>query len=161
AAAASLVPLAILVAIYYRMSHFERSFPFAAVALIMAALYGYAADMLNRRDPRPGLMIATAALACSGLASPALALTFPLGKGWVTVALALMGPGIAWVAEKRPLPVLRWTISVIAGLLIARITWDPRIMGPNVGTTPIFNWLLYGYGVPAVALWVTGHILRK
>src|SRR5262249_39049608 len=91
----------------------------------------------------------------------ALALTFALEKGWLTVALALMAPGIAWVAEKRPLPVLRWTISVIAGLLIARITWDPRIMGPNVGTTPIFNWLLYGYGVPAGALWVTGHILRK
>src|SRR5262249_19553966 len=25
----------------------------------------------------------------------------------------------------------------------------------------IFNWLLYGYGVPAAAFWLAGHLLRK
>jgi uncharacterized membrane protein len=37
----------------------------------------------------------------------------------------------------------------------------PRIVGYDVGTTPIFNWLLYGYGVPALAFWVGGHLLRQ
>jgi uncharacterized membrane protein len=161
AATAGLAPIAILIALYYRLDHFERSLPFAAAALLMAAVYGTATETLDRREPRPGVMVATAVFACSALASLALALTLALEKGWLTVALALMAPGIAAVAEKRPLPVLRWAIAVIAGHLMARIAWDPRIVGPDVGTTPIFNWLLYGYGIPAAAFWAAGHILRK
>ena len=49
-----------------------------------------------------------AIFATGAVAALALALTFALEKGWLTVALALMVPGIAWVAEKRPLPLLRW-----------------------------------------------------
>jgi uncharacterized membrane protein len=30
-----------------------------------------------------------------------------------------------------------------------------------VGTRPIFNWLLYGYGIPAIAFWLAGHLLRR
>ena len=41
------------------------------------------------------------------------------------------------------------------------IGYEPRIVGSDVGTTPIFNWILYGYGIPAVAFWVAGHLLRK
>ncbi len=29
--------------------------------------------------------------------------------------------------------------------------WDPTIAGGNPGVTPVFNWLLWGYGVPALA----------
>ena len=41
-----------------------------------------------------------------------------------------------------------------------RIGYEPRIVA-DVGTTPIFNWILYGYGVPALAFWVAGWLLRK
>jgi uncharacterized membrane protein len=30
-----------------------------------------------------------------------------------------------------------------------------------VGTTPFFNWLLYGYGVPALSFWTAGYLLRR
>ncbi len=33
-------------------------------------------------------------------------------------------------------------------------------MGTDVGTTPIFNWLLYGYGIPAASFWFAGRLLR-
>jgi len=46
-------------------------------------------------------------------------------------------------------------------LVMARIAWEPRIVGPDVGTTPIFNWLLYGYGISAAAFAVGGHLLRR
>ena len=45
--------------------------------------------------------------------------------------------------------------------MIARIGYEPRIVGPDVGTTPIFNWLLYGYGIPALSFWFAGYLLRK
>jgi len=84
-----------------------------------------------------------------------------LEKGWLTVALALMVPGIAWVAEQRPLPQLRTLAAVIVALVLARIAWNPRIVGRDVGTTPIFNWLLYGYGIPAASFWLGGYLLRR
>ena len=45
--------------------------------------------------------------------------------------------------------------------MLARIGYEPRIVGADVGTTPIFNWILYGYGVPALAFWVAGYLLRR
>ena len=50
---------------------------------------------------------------------------------------------------------------LVAGVL-ARIAWNPAIVGlKDVGTTPIFNWLLWGYGIPAAAFWLGGHLLRR
>src|SRR5207247_10199968 len=87
--------------------------------------------------------------------------TMALEKGWLTVALALMVAGIAWVADKRPLPALRLLAAAVAVLVMARIAWEPRIVGTALGTTPIFNWLLYGYGLCAAAFAVGGHLLRR
>ena len=39
------------------------------------------------------------------------ALTFALEKGWLTVGLALMVPGIAYISTQRPLPLLRATLA--------------------------------------------------
>jgi uncharacterized membrane protein len=44
---------------------------------------------------------------------------------------------------------------------LARIAYEPRIVGGDIGTTPIFNWLLYGYGVPALSFWTAGWLLRR
>ena len=152
----------ILIALYCRIAGFERSIPFAGIALLLAALYGIAdratrqARRRARASPPPARCYATGTVAAL-----ALALTFALEKGWLTVALALMVPGIAWIAEKRPLPMLRWLAAALVVLVLARIGWEPRIVGSDVGTTPIFNWLLYGYGVPAVSFWIAGHLLRR
>ncbi len=120
-----------------------------------------ATETLNKRAPRPGLAAAGAIFATGAVAALALALTLALEKGWLTVALALMVPGVAWVASKRPLPWLRWLAAALVVLVMARIGWEPRIVGRDVGTTPIFNWLLYGYGVPAAAFWLAGYLLRR
>jgi len=72
-----------------------------------------------------------------------------------------MVPGIAWIANERPFPMLRWLAAAAAVLVLARVGWEPRIVGSEVGATPIFNWILYGYGVPAISFWVAGHLLRK
>ena len=94
------------------------------------------------------------------IAALALAMTFALEKGWLTVALALMVSGTAWVSEQRPLPWLRWLCAILVALVVVRIAHEPRIVA-DVGTTPIFNWILYGYGVPAISFWVAGWLLRR
>jgi uncharacterized membrane protein len=160
-AAAVFTPIAILAALYYRIARLEPSLAFAATALLLSALYAFATEKLDRRAPRPGIAAASALFATGAVASLALALTMALEKGWLTIGLALMVPGIAWVAEKRPLPALRVLVAVVGALVLARIGWEPRIVGKDIGTTPIFNWLLYGYGLPAAAFWLGGHLLRR
>ena len=160
AATAAAAPLAILIALYHRIYVFDRSLPFAALALLIAALFAFATELIGKREPRPGSASAAAIFATGSIAALALALTFALEKGWLTVALALMVPGTAWIAEKRPLPWLRWLCGILVALVMARIAWEPRIVA-DAGTTPIFNWILYGYGIPALAFWVAGFMLRK
>jgi uncharacterized membrane protein len=160
-AAAVFAPIAILAALYYRIARLEPSLAFAATALLLSALYAFATETLDKRAPRPGIAAASALFATGAVASLALALTMALEKGWLTIGLALMVPGIAWVAEKRPLPALRVLVAVVGALVLARIGWEPRIVGNDIGTTPIFNWLLYGYGLPAAAFWLGGYLLRR
>src|SRR4029078_8583796 len=84
-----------------------------------------------------------------------------LEKGWLTAALSLMGPGIAWIANARPYPMLRWLAAAATVLVVGRVCWGTHIVCSAVGTTPIFNWILYGYGVPAISFWIAGHLLRQ
>ena len=160
-AAAVFAPLAMLVALYYRIAQLDRSLPFAALALLVAAIFALATETLVKRGPRPGVMAASAMFATGTLGALALAMTFALEKGWLTIALALTVPGIAWVAEQRPLPWLRWLAAVMVAMVAARVAYQPTIAGADLGTAPIFNWLLYGYGVPAAAFWVAGWLLRR
>jgi uncharacterized membrane protein len=161
AATGVLTPLGILIALYYRIAEFDCSIPFAVIALLLAGAGVWAVEILDRRPRRPGLPSAAAIFAAGAIAALALTLTFSLEKGWLTVGLALMVPGIAWVSLKRPLPLLRWAAAAGVVLVLARIAWEPRIVGDDVGTTPIFNWLLYGYGVPVAAFWLAGYLLRR
>src|ERR1035437_5842701 len=95
------------------------------------------------------------------LGALALALTFALEKGWLTIALALMSMGTAWISMQRPIPFLRSLAAILAGIVVLRIGYEPRILGDAGGTTPIFNWLLWGYGIPALSFWIAGHFLRR
>ena len=96
-------------------------------------------------------LVGAAIFASGATAALALALTFALEKGYLTVGLALMVPGIAWIAGRRPLPMLHWAAAAVVVLVIRK--------------TPIFrlvfNWLLYGYGVPAAAFWIGGQLLSR
>ncbi len=153
-------PVALLVALYARIAHLDRSIPFAILAVLLAAAFAAATEALSRREPRPGLNVSVALFATGALGALALALTFALEKGWLTIALALMSLGTAWIATQRPIPFLRTLSAVFAGLVLLRIGYEPRIVGDDVGTTPIFNWLLWGYGLPAASFWAASSQMR-
>jgi len=160
-AAAVFTPLALLVALYARIAHLDRSVPFAILAVILAAAYAAATEILTKREDRPGLPAAIALFATGALAALALALTFALEKGWLTIALALMSLGTAWISMQRPIPFLRSLAAILAAIVVLRIGYEPRIVGEAVGTTPIFNWLLWGYGIPAASFWAASIFLRR
>src|SRR5207302_5494583 len=137
------------------------SIPFAILAVMLAAACAAATEILSKRDDRPGLQASIALFATGTLAALALALTFALEKGWLTIALALMSAGTAWISTQRPIPFLRALAAILAGIVVLRIGYEPRIVGQAVGTTPIFNWLLWGYGIPAASFWAGSVLLRR
>lgn len=160
-AAAVFTPLALLIALYARIAHLDRSIPFAILAVLLAAAFGAATELLARREDRPGLQVSIALFATGALAAMALALTFALEKGWLTIALSLMSLGTAWISLQRPIAFLRSLAAILAGIVVLRIGYEPRIVGDMVGATPIFNWLLWGYGIPALSFWVASVFLRR
>ncbi len=154
-------PLALLIALYARIAHLDRSIPFAILAVVLAAAFAAATEILSKRENRPGLPISIALFATGTLGALALALTFALEKGWLTIALALMSMGTAWISMQRPIPFLRSLAAILATIVVLRVGYEPRIAGDAIGTTPIFNWLLWGYGIPALSFWVASIFLRR
>lgn len=156
AAAGSLGAVLMLVAAYDRLTGLEISLPFAAVALALALLLTFAAEAAQR--VRPG---AAAVFASGAVVSLALALAFALEKGWLTVGLALAALAVAWVSTQRPVPGLRQLSAGLGIVVAAHVGADPTIAGEELGKTPILNWLLWGYGVPAAAFAASAYLLGR
>lgn len=136
---------------------------FAVAALITAGYLASVTEYLGRRlaPDITGRDGALAAYAVGCVAALGAGLTIALERGMLTVSLALLVAAIAWVEARRPLAALRPTALAVAAVVIARVVWDPRIVGDDLGTTILFNPLLYGYGVPtlcfAYAAWRFGR----
>jgi uncharacterized membrane protein len=92
------------------------------------------------------------------LAATILAATFALSNAWLTVALALHLPALGWVEGRIRLPVLRWLALGVAAIVLIRLMLNPWLLDYPLSATPIFNWLLYGYGVPALAFIVATRL---
>ena len=84
-------------------------------------------------------------------AALAIAATIVLEKGFLTLALAFIVLAMGYVYHKRPLAGMRVPAVILMIIWGLRVAADPRIVGGDLGTTPIFNWLLYGWGLSAAA----------
>jgi uncharacterized membrane protein len=160
AGAASVGPLLALVAAYWRVTNLERSLSFALVAGVLGLAFVLASQWLMRREENSAVRLGLGATASAALGALALGLTFALDKGMLTVAFALAGLGTAWVAHRIAIPALRYAVGAIGLIVLGRLIWNPTIVGGDPGPV-IFNWLLWGYGVPAVAFLLASRLLER
>jgi len=162
AGAATAGPLAILIAVYWRVTEFDRSMSFALVAGALACSFAAVTVRLRRQENERinGLHLTVGATASAAIAALALGLTFALEKGMLTVAVALTALGTAWVADRASLPALRYVVGALGCIVLSRLIWHPTIVD-DPGSTLIFNWLLWGYGIPAVAFYLASRLLER
>jgi uncharacterized membrane protein len=164
-ALASVVPtLLALVLAYLRVTQFDRSLSFALFAVVLAGLFYAVADRFDNvgeGNRTPATRIAVSAHAAGVAAAMALAFVMVLDRGYLTVAFAVTALTTAIFAVVDRIWLLRYVVVAVGLIVLARLAWDPRIMGADVGTWPIFNWLLLGYGAPAAAFLAAGHILKR
>jgi uncharacterized membrane protein len=152
AALSAALPPIILAISYWRIQAFGLDIAWTIIALALAALeLAAAAWTAKRRDGTVENEIVLAAFAVGVLACTILAAVFALENAWLTVALALHLPALGWVEGRLRLALLRHLALGVAAAVLVRLLFNPEVLGYPLSDTPIFNWLLYGYGVPAVA----------
>jgi uncharacterized membrane protein len=152
AALSAAAPLLILVIAYWRLEGFTLELGWTATALAVAGLELWAAAAVARRRSTGAQgEMALAAYAVGVLGGTILAATFALTTAWLSVALALHLPAMGWVEGRFRLRVLRHLALGVAVIVLVRLAANPYVLDYPLAATPIFNWMLYGYGVPAAA----------
>jgi uncharacterized membrane protein len=158
------MPIVLLALLYARLSHFAPSLPWAGIALGLAGLALIATERTVRRGP--AFASSSAAYAAAVTAAVALGATMALRTSWLTVALSLELPALAWVHQairnrQGVVPGLRQLAGIIAGILFVRLVLNPYVGLYSDDMPVLLNWLLYGYGVPALAAWAAARWFRQ
>jgi len=165
AGGATLIPLAVLSLCYLRLIHAQADLPFAAIAGGMALVFLIAANLFFQREAastHANTRLGLGAFAAAALSALALGFVFVLDRGMLTVALALSAAAAAFVDQRLRINALRWCVAGLGLIIAARLFYEPRIIGDDlIGTTPVFNWLLWGYGVPALAFGLSASVLQR
>ena len=161
AALGVVTPLALFAIGYWRVEDFTASMPWAAGALALGFAFVVLASLVARHREVDGMALALGVLAIGVTASVSFGFTTLLRAGWLSVALALQLPALAWIAARLRVPELRWAAGMIAGAIILRLLLNPWILDYDLGTTPIFNGLLYVYGVPALAFLAAAYMFAR
>jgi uncharacterized membrane protein len=154
-------PLAALATAFWRINGFENSIGWAGLGVLAAAIYLYATWSLHGKTGEKISDPARAAFAIGVLASLALAFAMALEKAWLTVALSLLLPAMAWVYSRVTLPILRRVAIVAATIVIVRLVFNPFALDYHIPDVLIFNWLTYGYGIPALAFYWAARTYRQ
>jgi uncharacterized membrane protein len=149
------VPLIILVVSYARWSSHGTEAGWAGIAMGLAFVFTLAAERHKHRNAALG---AYAAAAFAGLS---LSTALYLQDAWLTLALSLQLPAMAFLCVRLNLPVLRRIALAIAVVVIARLAFNPFIFDYDLGAMPILNWILWGYGIPTLAFWWSSIKFRE
>lgn len=136
-----------------------KSLHWGIPALALAALYlGLSLPVASRRHALAEGYGTLAALAVAVTTLVSLSVPFELEREWLAVAWALEIVALAWIARRLAVPSLRLLAWPLAGLVAARLLVNPFVFTYPTGPTPLFNWLLYGFGIPAAAFAVAAWL---
>jgi uncharacterized membrane protein len=140
--------------------------PWGGICLALALLFLIAAwPLARRREESDEMESALAALAVAVTAFISLAVPIELARQWLAVAWAIEVAALVWLAGRLRIPILVRLAWVVAAAVAVRLLLNPFALRYPIGDHPLFNWLLYGYGVPlaafAAAAWMAGDQGRR
>ena len=146
-------PLQLLIIAFVRITEFTPNLHWAVAAAIVAGLLARGALALARDRDRDRFANALAIYTLGAFAAATLAVAWTLEEAWLTVALALQVPAAAHVHHRLRLPTLELFAWIIAGVVLGRLLLNIEVFNYESEFTGSMGWTLYGYGVPALALW--------
>jgi uncharacterized membrane protein len=153
--------LLILAAGYARSRFFTNDLLWAITATAAAGLAVSLAGTLNkRRDERP-YRLALGFYAAAAIAGVSFAFAFVFHEAWLTVALALQLPALAWLERNLDLRELRKLALCVAAVILVRLALNPYVLSYETNHALGTQWILYGYGIPAVAFYAAGLMFKQ
>ena len=154
------VPVLLLVIAYWRIAGFEVDFGWATIALGLAAVSLLAAARVERHRQAQGLSVSLGFYAAAVVAFMSLAVTMTLEQAWLTVALSLQLPALAWIYRRIPVKSIQVIAAVVAGIVLVRLVFNYNVLDYPLGEQPLFNWVVYGYGIPAAMFFWAARLFR-
>lgn len=146
-------PLVIMLALWLTYGNLDRDLAYAAVAALLVVVFAAGGEWIARAEEPPlkGGMAVSFALGGAAIAG-LLMLHMAFDSGWTTILLGAAAIVPALATRWRSYPVLGWIAVGAVIAVLGRVAFDPTIVGAEfLSRTPMFNWLLPGYGVPALA----------
>ncbi len=136
--------------------------PWGLISIGLAAPFLVGAERLTHwRDRMPGATEALGYLAAGVSFFIALAIPLELDREWITVGYALELAAVAAIACRLGLLTMRRICWGLLAVVVVRFVLNPEILKYPLGVTPVFNWILWGYGLSIAALVVSRHYLLK
>jgi uncharacterized membrane protein len=139
-----------------------------ALPLLMAgasatALYGASRHFAPGDDPASGQrrLHYLALFAAVTLGFVAAAVPIQVDRQWITIAWALEAAAVWWLFGRLPHPGLKYLGWALFGAVGVRLLANPDVLRYEPRGRAIVNWLLYTYGVPALACLVGAFWLRR
>ena len=91
----------------------------------------------------------------------AVAIPLQLDKQWITLGWALEAMALVWLYHRLPHRGLPLFAGLLYALVGARLLLNPEILQYHERSLPLFNWLLYTYGLAMVCCLVGQALLRR
>lgn len=148
-------------AAYLQLNNTALVISWPVIAVLLAAVHMGLAQRLDALRRAERIYVDAFAIFCLAVSGfIAIAIPMQLENSWTAIAWSFELPVIAWVANRLDVPWLRRAIWAGAGLVIAGILMaDPLWSPAAAGDTLIFNWLLYGLGIPLAGFVATSWLL--
>jgi uncharacterized membrane protein len=151
------VPVLTLAVTYVQVRLFQPDMFWAFAGLALA----FALSASALRAARSGMVQGAGVHAAGAAAALALACAMVLQEQWLTLAVSLFLPALAWIEARAELPPLRRVALAVAGLVLIRLLLNWYVLDYRYGTTPVANGLLATYGVPAAAFAIAARMFRR
>jgi uncharacterized membrane protein len=151
------VPVLTLAVTYTQVARFQTDMAWAAAALVLTAALTFTASLAVQAFDRERAGIHAA----GAVAALALGCAMLWREQWLTIAVSLFLPALAWIEARADLAPLRKVALVVAVLVLVRLLLNWYVLDYGFGTAPFANGLLAAYGVPAVAFAVASQMFRR
>lgn len=147
---------------WYVLRFTDTGTPWGLISIGLAAPFLVGAERLVRwRETMAGATEALGFLGSGVTFFIAAAIPLELSRHWITVAYAIEFAAVAYIAVRLELWAMRQICWGLLAAVVVRFVLNPWLLDYTAGVTPIFNWILWSYGISIAALAVGRSYLRS
>lgn len=156
----SAVPLLLLVIAYWRIADWVVDIRWTIVAVGFAFANLFCAARTEHYRSKEGLSVPLSFYAAAVVAFISLGAAMTMRQAWLTVALSLQLPALAWIERRVPEGAIRLIAAIVGGVVLVRLIANYNILDYALSEHLPLNWIIYGYGVPAIMFFVSAKMFR-